>query len=146
MINYLSTPASSSSLPSSDDHMTCFINININIDTSIPMPPNVGHRGGCPSLWLLDARIPQIGYGVTANIAASHAAARGSIPRIRITFFLFSLPSAILMDPSPQLRQFVHCGTVLRKSALSTKKGLSLCVGPYGNPRIQRIRSCAHLR
>ena len=28
----------------------------------------------------------QIGYGVTVNIAASHAAARGSIPRIRITF------------------------------------------------------------
>ena len=27
-----------------------------------------------------------IGYGVTANIAASHAAARGSIPRIRILF------------------------------------------------------------
>jgi hypothetical protein len=32
--------------------------------------------------------LPEIGYGVTANIAASHAAARGSIPRIRITFFL----------------------------------------------------------
>ena len=29
----------------------------------------------------------QIGYGVTANIAASHAAARGSIPRIRVLFF-----------------------------------------------------------
>ena len=29
-----------------------------------------------------------IGYGVTANIAASHAAARGSIPRIRIVFAL----------------------------------------------------------
>ncbi len=76
-------------LRQSDDHMTCFIHININIiniDTSIPMPPNVGHGGGSPSLWFLDARIPQIGYGVTANIAASHAAARGSTPRIRITF------------------------------------------------------------
>ena len=30
-----------------------------------------------------------IGYGVTANIAASHAAARGSIPRIRIFFIFF---------------------------------------------------------
>ena len=28
-------------------------------------------------------RCCQVGYGVTANIAASHAAARGSIPRIR---------------------------------------------------------------
>ena len=27
-----------------------------------------------------------VGYGVTANIAASHAAARGSIPRIRVLF------------------------------------------------------------
>ena len=39
--------------------------------------------------------IPQdIGYGVTANIAASHAAARGSIPRIRIIFFLQSIITA----------------------------------------------------
>ena len=29
-----------------------------------------------------------VGYGVTANIAASHAAARGSIPRIRVNFFI----------------------------------------------------------
>ena len=27
-----------------------------------------------------------VGYGVTANIAASHAAARGSTPRIRVLF------------------------------------------------------------
>ena len=27
-----------------------------------------------------------VGYGVTANIAASHAAARGSTPRIRVFF------------------------------------------------------------
>ena len=31
-----------------------------------------------------------IGYGVTANIAASHAAARGSIPRIRVRFLFVS--------------------------------------------------------
>jgi hypothetical protein len=28
----------------------------------------------------------KVGYGVTANIAASHAAARGSTPRIRVRF------------------------------------------------------------
>ena len=28
--------------------------------------------------------LQNIGYGVTANIAAFHAAARGSIPRIRV--------------------------------------------------------------
>jgi hypothetical protein len=38
----------------------------------------------CATVFLLQ----QVGYGVTANIAASHAAARGSIPRIRIIFFL----------------------------------------------------------
>ena len=32
-----------------------------------------------------------IRYGVTANIAAFHAAARGSIPRIGIQFFLVLL-------------------------------------------------------
>ena len=41
-------------------------------------------------------RIPKevnaVGYGVTANIAASHAAARGSTPRIRV--FLFSVPKS----------------------------------------------------
>ena len=43
-------------------------------------------------------RIPKevnaVGYGVTANIAASHAAARGSTPRIRV-FFKFSVPKSI---------------------------------------------------
>ncbi len=32
-----------------------------------------------------------LGYGVTANIAASHAAARGSIPRIRMVFIVSGL-------------------------------------------------------
>ena len=38
-------------------------------------------------------RLPyrRVGYGVTANIAASHAAARGSIPRIRVPFFVNDL-------------------------------------------------------
>ena len=39
-----------------------------------------------------------IGYGVTANIAASHAAARGSIPRIRVLFSrAFSLVSSSIL-------------------------------------------------
>ncbi len=40
----------------------------------------------------------QVGYGVTANIAASHAAARGSIPRIRMSFFLLASTIIFLVN------------------------------------------------
>ena len=40
----------------------------------------------------------QVGYGVTANIAASHAAARGSIPRIRMSFFLLGSTIIFLVN------------------------------------------------
>ena len=37
----------------------------------------------------------RVGYGVTANIAASHAAARGSIPRIRSLFMAVTYNSKL---------------------------------------------------
>ena len=36
--------------------------------------------------------VGSVGYGVTANIAASHAAARGSIPRTRVLFIAHVSP------------------------------------------------------
>ena len=48
--------------------------------------------------FLLKASI--IGYGVTANIAASHAAARGSIPRIR-RLFVFPSPLTTRLESVP---------------------------------------------
>ena len=46
----------------------------------------------------------QLGYGVTVNIAASHAAARGSIPRIRIMFCF----ACKLVGPSPVHSQLLE--------------------------------------
>ena len=43
-------------------------------------------RKGLNTIWTYNARGVKVGYGVTANIAASHAAARGSTPRIRVLF------------------------------------------------------------
>ena len=43
----------------------------------------------------------RVGYGVTANIAASHAAARGSIPRIRNLLFIRA-PRPVFILPVPE--------------------------------------------
>ena len=55
----------------------------------------------CPSaLYTFFCQASIIGYGVTANIAASHAAARGSIPRIRI-LFVFPSPLTTRLESHP---------------------------------------------
>ncbi len=45
-------------------------------------------------------RLVAVGYGVTANITASHAVARGSIPRIRNLFYTHCVERVLLVDTS----------------------------------------------
>jgi hypothetical protein len=56
-----------------------------------------GERGGYVVLWSGNEVLAgcsfavTVGYGVVANIADSHSAARGSIPRSRVSFCSFAL-------------------------------------------------------
>ena len=50
------------------------------------------------NLYKLQAPAHRIGYGVVANIIASHAIARGSIPRIRILEKLYIVTWPWLLD------------------------------------------------
>jgi hypothetical protein len=63
-----------------------------------------------PSLIAIEVKNYQIGYGVKANIAASHAAARGSIPRIRIIFYFHG--STISTEKDLPLRVRHHSGEI----------------------------------
>lgn len=86
----------------------------------------------------------EVGYGVTANIAASHceeyvrnAAARGSIPRIRVTFSPVSLPHSVHMyfnactrDREPDSTRSILCYLSCFHSAHTTAVRW-LRVAPY---------------
>ena len=65
---------------------------------------------------------PTVGYGVTANIAASHAAARGSIPRIRVLFVHEGI------NVGPFLPRIVASFLVFAPMAPGAPNGIGKCV------------------
>ena len=51
------------------------------------------------NVYVTEVKFVSIRYGVTANIAAFHAAARGSIPRIGVLFFPLRIPLPLTTYP-----------------------------------------------
>ena len=81
----------------------------------------------------------RIGYGVTANIAASHAAARGSIPRIRTFFWsvildLWHRSSWLLSGLDPlHFMSRRGCCRVCQRQVQTLSHSKSICTTGYGH-------------
>ena len=135
-----------------------------------PKNSHARRRTPFPNVHPTKARPPSIRYGVTANIAAfqsdahsTHAAARGSIPRIGVPFFVHPSPdiwplddqgimgegelaAKYVFDDFGMVQQCINKSTPAPPSKLHSASSSERCTSPSGIPPASQRVSSSSLR